>query len=171
MKKYIIYGIILLLTISCITGCGTSPQISSQKYGEEYLKTLYTFHDTDKIIDQHAYSEMVDLFVEKFKVYMTDTGYFNFRAMREGLPTVNVALKNKCNIDIDNIEMKLVDSQSKGNTYFYNFTVNVRLTYLSGGELRNTKVEGEISITKIGDDWKVERLTTTGAKDWTDLLL
>lgn len=121
--------IFLIMSISVILlalmGCGEKPASKALKSSDKFLEKLFTYNDTDKIIDEQSNKILMDQFIEGLKPYMTEKGYNNHVANRDLIFTYYAAYLNRCNISADNIKTSL-RKEFKEDKYY--ITINEQIS-------------------------------------------
>jgi hypothetical protein len=159
--------LIIIIFMFMLIGCSTSKAGAKNTAGD-YLKTLYTFHDVSKIIDESSIMDMEDSFTALLKPYMTDKAYDDMYSSRIGYGAVLVAFYNKCNVDIDGMDFTL-SSQEKEQVV-YNYKVRVKFTPYDGNTPKSVDIEGQIILIKEDGKWKVNGGGHTNDREWLQLV-
>lgn len=169
MKKIFLFIIIPVFLFS-LMGCGTKPVEKAQDYSNKYLEKLFTFKDTEKIIDEQSKQKLMDEFLESFKPYMTEKGYKRHIMNRDLCNTYNAAWANNCNISTSNIKTTLDREYKKDKYYIFDFSVEVTATPLSGGKETKFQVIGEVTVKQDGGGYLTEDYMYVDSKEWEEFV-
>lgn len=165
MKRIFLIMIISIFLFS-LMGCGDSPATKAQKFSKVFLEKLYTFKDTDKIIDEQSLDSVMMGFLEGFKPYMTEKTYNNLIASRELSLTYIAAWTNNCNISVSNIKTSLKKEYKEDKFYVMDYSLDIIATPLSGDKETKYPITGEITIKEDNKKFLVQDYRGFSDKEW-----
>jgi hypothetical protein len=169
--KRIFLLIIIPIFLFTLIGCGEKPASKAQDSSNKYLEKLFTFKDTDKIIDEQSKQKLMNEFIERFKPYMTENGYNNHIVIRDLFFTYNAAWANQCNISVSNIKTILDKENKEDNYYIFDYSLDITATPLNGDKETKYPVKGEITVKQDGRKFLIEDYNYTDAKEWEKFAL
>lgn len=166
MKKLYISLSALLLVVTVFSGCKKDYSKEAQKFGEEFLKDVYTFQDTDKIIDRESEAITINDRLDNINPQMTEEAIKN-RNNSIGQMPILVASINRSNLSVEKIELKQIKTEEDNNLYFFDYSITVKLTPLEDGKKTQTaNLAGKIFILHDNKDYKVDSISPTYSNDW-----
>lgn len=164
--KRIFLIISIPIIIFTLMSCSESSASKAQKFSNVYIEKLYTFKDTDKIIDEQANDNMMMEFVESFKSYMTEKGYNSLLGARELVLTYRAAWANNCNISASNIKTTLKKEYKEDKFYVMDYSLDIIATPLNGDKEIKIPITGEITIKEDDKNFLVENYKGFDDKEW-----
>lgn len=171
MKRCFIFTIILLLLIT-FSSCNFLRESSPEGTAYEFIKSYFTFYDTEKIIDYETYEKLGNDFLSKFKPYMTDKVYRSFISSRDPYQIFDIAAKGRTTVEIRDIKLKLKKEYNEDNSLYYEFSGEIFINPL--GEIRPTKqsanIAGEIMVTEHNNTFMITHFVMRGTVEWFDLI-
>lgn len=171
MKRSLTLLFTLLFSFTMLSGCKKDYNKEAQRFGKEFIKKIYNFEDTDKIIDHESKMNMAMSIMESLKPLMTEKAYKNYIASREVLIPMTIAFENKCTIEVDNIELKETIKEKDKNIYYYDYNLSLRLIPLKENEeSKSFKQSGSIYIYRDEKGYKIDTLLINyNDKEWLKL--
>lgn len=159
MKRIFLCLLIPLFTFTILSGCNKDYSKEAQKFGKEFIQNIYTFKDTEKIIDSESKMNMAMSLMESIKPLMTERAYKTYIKNREILIPLEIAFKNRCTIEVENIELKETIKEKNKNIYYFNYCLLVKLIPLKENEeSKSFKQGGSIYIYRDKKGYKIDTL-------------
>lgn len=169
MKKLYICLSALLLVVTMFSGCKKDYSREAQKFGEEFLKNVYTFQDADKIIDHMSLTTATKDRLDNINLLMTEEAIKNRNNSIGQMPII-VALVNRSNLSVEKTELKQIKTEVDNNVYFFDYSITVKLTPLEDGKKTQTAdLAGRIFILHDDKDYKVDSISPAYSNDWEAL--
>jgi hypothetical protein len=151
MKRSLAFMLILIFVIS-FTGCKNYSQKEITKLIKDYKAIQYTVNDYTRL----DFSEsMLDL-SEQCEPYFTEDGYKYFLGTRVVSNTIRIALKLKCNIQIEKIDLKLYKDDSKNGILVYDYNACLKLVSPETSKEKTITHYGQILLKKQDKTWKID---------------
>jgi hypothetical protein len=142
----------MLVFVLSFTGCRNYSQEEVTKLIKNYKKIQYTVNDYTRLDISES---MIDL-SEQCKPYFTDEGYNYFLGTRVINKTIKIALKLKCNIQIDKIDLKLYKDDSKNGILVYDYNAYLKLVSPDTNKEKTITHYGQVLLKKQDKTWKID---------------
>lgn len=169
MKKSYLFLSTLLIILLALSGCGKDYSKEAKKFGEDFLKKVYTFEDTNKILDFESEYFAMQNSIDNIKPLMSDDAIKNYRYNITQMP-IKVASVNASNLSIEKLELKQLKNEKDNNFYYFDYIMTVKLTPLDAGkETQTVDLSGKIFILHDKNDFKIDNVVSSYPPKWYEL--
>lgn len=169
MKKVYIFLTTILAILLVLSGCEKDNLKEAKKFGENFLKKVYTFNDVNKITSIESRYIIAQNSIENIKPLMTEEAIKNNRYTIVEMP-IKVASANKSNLSVEKLELKQIRNEEDNNFYYFNYNMTIKLTPLeSGKESQTVDLSGKLIIFHDNNGFKIDNIISPEPDIWHEL--
>lgn len=169
MKKSYIFLSAFLVIILILSGCEKDYSKEAKKFGEDFLKKVYTFEGVSKIIDMESESIIKQNSEDNIKPLLTEEAINNNYYNIVGMPIAAASLC-KSNVSVEKLELIPYENREDTNFYFFNYRITVKLTPIdTTKETQAVELIGNIIVLHDKKDFKVNCVTQSNPEEWRKL--
>lgn len=169
MKKSYVFLSTFLVIILILSGCEKDYSREAKKFGEDFLKKIYTFEDASKIIDRDSEFIIGQNRADSISPLLSDDENKKSADYIVLLP-IQVASANRCNLSVEKLELEQSNNGDDHDLYFFDFKITVKLIPLDTNKKTQTvDLSGNILLLHNNKGFKVKHFTPGSSEEWYKL--